>query len=145
MIQRIQTIFLIITGIVFGLLFKLPLATSDKPSVQFLSDSVFDITDHPALIALTIVGILVALISVFMYRKRKVQLKLGYLLIVLAILLPVLSFILFTNAAAHVDQSVQVYDQVGMYLPLASIVFAALANYFIRKDEKLVKSMDRLR
>ncbi|MEO5905291.1 MAG: DUF4293 domain-containing protein [Saprospiraceae bacterium] len=145
MIQRIQSIFLIMTGIVFGLLFTLPLATSSKPSVQFLSDSVFDITDHPALIGLTILGILVALVSVFMFRKRQAQLKLGYLLIIVAILLPVISFVLFTNASAEVDQSVQVYDQAGMYLPLASIVFAALANYFIRKDEKLVKSMDRLR
>ena len=145
MIQRIQTVFLVLTAIIFGLLFRVPFATSNKPAAQFLSDMVFDVTDHPALIGLACIGGLLALISVFMYRKRKVQLRLGYLIIVMAILLPLISFLLFTNSSASVDSSVQVYDQAGMYLPAGSILFAALANYFIKKDEKLVKSMDRLR
>jgi hypothetical protein len=145
MIQRIQTVFLFLAALVFGSLLKLPLAVSNKPSVQFLSDSVFDVTDHPALIGLTILGSVIALISIFLYKKRPVQLKLGYVIIVVAILLPLISFLLFTNASAGADPSVQVADQAGMYMPVAAILFAALANHFIKKDNKLVKSMDRLR
>ena len=145
MIQRIQTIFLFLAAIIFGALFKVPFAISNKPSVQFLSDSVFDVRDHPALIALTVLGALIALVSIFLFRKRKVQLKLGYLIIVLSILLPVVAFLLFTKAAASADPSVVVNDQAGLFLPIGSLVFAALANHFIKKDDKLVKSMDRLR
>jgi len=145
MIQRIQTIFLVLTAAVFGALFKLPLATSDKPSAQFLSDKVFDITDHSALLGLTGLGAVLALISIFLFRNRKLQLKFGYLIIVMAILLPVMAFLLFTNESAKVDSSVQVYDQLGMYLPIVAVLFASLAIYFIRKDDKLVKSMERLR
>lgn len=145
MIQRIQTIFLALTAVVFGALFEVPFAISDVPSVQYLSDGVFEITDHPALLGLTIAGILLAGISIFMFRKRKVQLKLGYLIMVIAILLPLIAFLLFTNASARVDSSVQVQDQAGLYFPLLAILFSALANRFIKKDDKLVKSMDRLR
>ncbi|MEP6647519.1 MAG: DUF4293 domain-containing protein [Saprospiraceae bacterium] len=145
MIQRIQTIFLILTAGVFGSLFKLPFATSDKPSAQFLSDQVYDINDHPALIALTALGALIAIVSIFMFRNRKLQLKLGYLIIVMAILLPGVAFLLFTKESASIDPTVHVVDQAGMFLPAAAILFAAIANYFIRKDDKLVKSMDRLR
>ncbi|HUR31701.1 MAG TPA: DUF4293 domain-containing protein [Saprospiraceae bacterium] len=145
MIQRIQTIFLFLTALVFGFLFKVPFAISNKPSVQFLSDGVFDITDHPALIALTIIGALLALITIFLFRKRQLQLRLGYVIIVMAILLPVIAFLLFTNATSAADSSVEIHDQLGIFLPLAAIVFTGLSNYFIKKDEKLVKSMDRLR
>jgi Domain of unknown function (DUF4293) len=145
MIQRIQSLFLVLTAGVFGILFKLPFATSDKPSAQFLADKVFDITDHPALLGLAILGAALALISIFMFKNRKLQLRLGYLIIIMAILLPAVAFLLFTNESASIDPTVQVYDQVGMFLPLGAILFASLANYFIRKDDKLVKSMDRLR
>ncbi|HZV72065.1 MAG TPA: DUF4293 domain-containing protein [Saprospiraceae bacterium] len=145
MIQRIQTIFLILTLAVFAILFKLPFATSDKPSAQFLSDKVFDITDHPALIGLTLLGGVLALISIFLFKNRKLQLKLGYFIIIMAILLPGIAFLLFTKESAAIDPTIQVHDQAGMFIPVAAILFAGVANYFIRKDEKLVKSMDRLR
>jgi len=38
-----------------------------------------------------------------------------------------------------------VNDGFGIYLPLIGIIMAVLANRFIKKDDKLVKSMDRLR
>jgi len=145
MIQRIQTIFLILAALVFVALFKVPFAISDKPSVQMLADGVFDVKDHPVLLGLTIAGALLAIFSVFQFRKRKVQLKLGYLIIVMAILLPVIAFLIFTNGTAKIDPSIAVEDQIGLFLPLVAILFAALANHFIKKDDKLVKSMDRLR
>lgn len=145
MIQRIQTIFLSMTVASFGALYKFPLATSDMPSAQFLADRVFDIKDHPALLILTGIGAVIALISIFLFRNRKLQLKLGYLIIVIAILLPIVAFLLFKNESTMMDSSVQVHGQPGVLLPLVAVLFATLSNYYIRKDDKLVKSMDRLR
>ena len=145
MIQRIQTIFLFLTALCFGTLLKFPFATSDKPSAQFLSDKIYDITDHVALIIVAGLGAGLSLISIFLFKNRKIQLKLGYLTIVMAILLPVVAFLLFTNESKNIDSTIQVHDQFGIYVPVAAIIFSALANYYIRKDDKLVKSMDRLR
>ncbi len=145
MIQRIQTLFFLLASASFGALFLLPLATSDKATTQFLADRVYDITDHPALLGLTLLGVAVAIVAIFLFNKRPVQIKLGYVVIVLAILLPLAAFLLFTNESAVLDTTTQVNDQPGMFVPVGAILFGALAVYFIRKDERLVKSMDRLR
>ncbi len=145
MIQRIQSVFLVLAATCFGLLFGVPMAISDTATAQFLSDRVYDVTDHPALIVLSILGTVLCLIAVFVFRNRTLQLKLGYLIIALAILLPIATFLLFTNESANIAATAQVEDQIGMFLPLGAVLFGGLANYFIRKDEKLVKSMDRLR
>ncbi len=145
MIQRIQSIFLLLAAASFGGLFMLPLAVSDKPTAQFLADNVYDITDHLALMGLTLLGITLAIIAIFVFKNRPLQLKLGYVVISMAILLPLAAFLLFTNQAPMMDSTVHVEDQAGVFLPGGAILFTALANYFIRKDDKLVKSMDRLR
>lgn len=145
MIQRIQSIFLLIAAASFGGLFMLPLAVSDKPTAQFLADKVYDVTDHIALLILALAGAILALVAIFLFKNRPLQLKLGYVVISMAILLPLAAFLLFTNQAPMMDSAVHVEDQAGVFLPGGAILFTALANYFIRKDDKLVKSMDRLR
>jgi cell division protein FtsW (lipid II flippase) len=136
---------LLLTAIVFASLFRIPFAVSDQPSTQFLSDGDFDVNDHPVLIGLTVTGAFIALITIFLYKRRKVQLKLGYLIIVVAILLPVIAFLLFTRSSANAESYLGISDQLGLFIPLIAILFTVLANHFIKKDEKLVKSMDRLR
>ena len=117
MIQRIQSVFLLLAAASFGGLLSFPLAISDKPTAQFLADSVYDITDHVALLVLTILGVGISLITIFLFRNRPLQLKLGYIIISLAILLPLAAFLLFTNESAVMDTTVQVNDQAGMFLP----------------------------
>ena len=138
MIQRIQTLFLLLAAGSFGALFFIPMALSDTVTTQFLADQMYDVTDHPVLLGLTALGILVALVDILLFKNRPLQLKLGYLIIVLAILLPLASFLLFMNESAALDESAQVVDQAGLYLPLLAILFGFLANYFIKKDERLV-------
>lgn len=145
MIQRIQTLFLLLAAGSFGTLFMLPFATSDVPTANFLADKQYDVTDHPALMGMTILGLALALIAIFVFKQRPLQLKLGYGIIIMAVLLPLAAFLLFTNESAGMDSAVVVADQAGIFLPGAAILFGALANYFIRKDDRLVKSMDRLR
>ncbi len=145
MIQRIQTIFLLLAGGAFGALFALPFASTANPESEgIFSDSVYNIMDNPALLGLTIAGIVTALIAIFSFRKRPVQMKLGYLGMVVAILIPIVALLFFSS---QVDQLTDqpTADELGMFVPGVALIFFILANYFIRKDEKLVKSMDRLR
>lgn len=145
MIQRIQTIFLFFAAACFAILFMVPMATSDKPTAQFLADQVYTIQDQMVLMGLTVLGALIALFAIFLFNNRKLQVKLGYVLIVLAILLPVAAFIFLSNDTANQDATAHIEKQWGMFIPAASILFAGLAINYIRKDDKLVKSMDRLR
>ena len=145
MIQRIQTIFLFLAAVCFAILFKTPMATSDKPTAQFLSDQVYTIQDHLALLGLTILGITIALVTIFLYHNRKLQIKLGYGVMLMAILLPLASFLFLNYDTVNQDATAHIKDQWGMFIPLVSVLLAVIANHYIRKDDQLVKSMDRLR
>ena len=146
MIQRIQTIFLLLAGGALGGLFALPFATNSAPTPEGLfMDGAFNIYDNPVLIGLCVLGILVALLGIFMYRNRGLQQRLGYLGIALCILIPLVAFLFFTGQADTMAANDTVEDAAGIYLPFSGIILFGLAIYFVRKDDKLVKSMDRLR
>lgn len=79
-----------------------------------------------------------------MYKKRKIQIGLNYIVIFLTILIIVVAYVYFSNQSFTITDS-EIQKQAGILMPVASMIFTALAIYFIRKDERLVKSMDRLR
>jgi hypothetical protein len=145
MIQRIQSVFLLIAGLFFGGEFILPFATSNKPIPQYLSDLVYNIHDHPVLLTITILGIVVSLAAIFLYNNRSLQLKLTYLIIIFSIFLPLVAFLLIYNEGTAMAADAVIDDNFGAFLPIGSLIFAVLASRAIRKDDKLVKSMDRLR
>jgi succinate-acetate transporter protein len=82
------------------------------------------------------------LISIFSYKNRKSQFVLGRLNIIL-------NFILlgvFVYQSLNLSGETLVSEKgIGLILPIFSIVFLVLANKAIKKDEDLVKSVDRLR
>jgi hypothetical protein len=144
MIQRIQSIFLFLSALCFGLLFKVPFATSNSDLGFPLDDKVYNINDHVLLVVLTGIGLALAFISIFLYKKRSIQLRLGYFVIVVGVLLPALAAWIFLSKSLELSNG-GVDDGFGIFLPLLAIVFSFLSNRYIKKDDKLVKSMDRLR
>lgn len=146
MIQRIQTIFLVLMAVVLGLIFVFPFASSDIATSGFLSDKKFDVSDNPLLIVLAVLGVLASLAAVFLFKNRIFQLRLNYLAMVAAVLVVVAAVVLFYNEAKMIfDKNQKISDSFGLYLPFISIVLGFLAAKYIRKDEKVVKDMDRLR
>lgn len=144
MIQRIQSLFLLLAAIALGSLIKVPFAMTQTASSPFFEDLLFNVQDHTILLILSIVGSAVGLISIFLYQKRGVQLRLGYLGIICSLFLAIVSFwLIYSNADAIESNTIE--DQIGLYLPPIALVMFILANYFIKKDENTVKSMDRLR
>ena len=84
--------------------------------------------------------------SIFLYKDRITQMKIVRIAILLQIILIALIFFVYakiieTNLAASPDY----LDETGIYFTLISLVFLILANRSIMKDEKLVRSADRLR
>ncbi len=126
-------------------MFALPFAsTSSNEPEGLFSDSVYNIMDNPALLGLAVVGVAIAVIALFMFKKRSVQMRLGYLGMVVAILIPVIALLYFSSQVNDLSDQ-PTADEFGMFVPGLALIFFVIANYFIRKDEKLVKSMDRLR
>lgn len=62
----------------------------------------------------------------------------------IAILIPLIAILIFVNPEVQVDNA-KISDDIGLYLPIGVIVFSILAIKNIKKDENLIKSMDRLR
>jgi len=145
MIQRIQSIFLLIASGGFFSLFGLPFAKSDKAASPLFQDQLFNIHDHILLLILTVLGGIITLSAIFLFKNRLLQKRLGLIGIISAILVGTLSFWLMFDHGKQIDHSVEISDQAGLIMPAVSLVMVALANYFINKDDKLVSSMDRLR
>lgn len=145
MIQRIQTLYFLIAALTFGVLFMLPLASSMAVQIPVFADQVFTIQEAPLLMIQALAGALVALVAILLYKNRPLQIRLGYLLILQAIALPVVTFVLLSDMIPTVEASAQVHYKAGFFLPAGTILLVVLAILSIRKDEHLVKSMDRLR
>ena len=137
MIQRIQTVYLLIALVILGALpYVFPLFTmSDGKEFYFMKDSFYTV--------LFGLSTTLTLISIMYFKKRQHQFVINRLTIILNLILLGLFVYRSLNLSG---ETIQVSEKgIGMFLPIVAIVFLALANRAIKKDEDLVKSADRLR
>ena len=132
---RPQTYYLIASFIITGILpFVFPLWKIDGTAVYFMSDIAYSV----------LFGLSTALsvLSIISHQKRQQQFVMGRLNIILNLIL--LGLFVYRTLTASGETLVS-EKGVGMFLPIFSIVLLVLANKAIKKDEDLVKSVDRLR
>ncbi|MBC9797605.1 DUF4293 domain-containing protein [Sinomicrobium weinanense] len=136
MLQRIQSIYLIIVVLVGGALpFVLSLWKDAEGNAVYAVSELW-------VILLLIASAIVALVSVFAFKNRKNQFVLNRLNMILNLIL----LGVFAYRSLNLSGESNISEKgVGMFLPVVSIVFLVLANKAIKKDEDLVKSVDRLR
>lgn len=135
MIQRIQSIYLGMVCIMTGGFLNLPYYTIDSVLV-FPIQNIF-LSVAAGLCAL------VALVCIFLYKNRKLQMKvalLGMLLGAVTLAISVIDFWNFIPKTAAGKSFTY-----GIVFPLMIILLFYMAWRAINKDERLVKSMDRLR
>jgi len=134
---RPQTYYLIATILINGVLpfiFPLWYDAAGKP-FRFNYDILYNI--------LFGLSITLSLLSILSHKKRQQQFVMGRLNIILNLILLGLFVYRTLNLSGG---TVTVSEKgIGMFLPVFSIVFLVLANKAIKKDEDLVKSVDRLR
>lgn len=145
MIQRIQSILLFLAGVAFFSVFSLDFATSNKPNPGVLADQVYNVQDSGILMALAIIGGIASLGAILLFRNRGLQLRISYLSVVMAILLPLVACLLIFNERTLEVQGLEITEGLAIFPPIAALVLAIVAGRYIKKDDKLVKSMDRLR
>ena len=160
MLQRIQTVFMILVALsmVASIFFPIWLTTSPATGEAFVFMPVYfqHITATGAEPAITyfpystigILNVLVAMVAIyqiFQYKNRLTQMKLGALVSFLAVISVAFSmFLIYQGKQDWLPELPGTYS-IGIYLSMASLVWNMLSNRFIRKDEKLIRSVDRIR
>ena len=136
MLQRIQTVYLIIAALIMGGLYLW------FPVVQDAAGAIVIQRSEPLVFGLIFACMALAIFSILNFKKRQLQFVLNRLNIIL-------SFVLlgvFVYRSLTVSGETLVSEKgIGVLLPVISIVFLVLANKAIKRDEDLVKSVDRLR
>jgi len=138
MIQRKQTLWLLLSTVAALLCFMFPFATGKgmlkgvETDISLKSDSNF------ILLICTGASLILSAVIIFLYKDRKLQMR----LCLLGLLLAALIIFLFISQMGKMTKST-----LALFCVLP---FAVAAGYFmafrnIRKDEKLVKSLDKLR
>jgi hypothetical protein len=158
MIQRIQTIFLclVISGMAAFLF--LPVWMKSDPAsgdlvvlytygLKAIKSSQVEWSYIPFIFSgiIAMVVIWIALYEIFQYKNRLTQIKLG----MVNSLFMTVAMVLIVFLAIRTQNS-QLPDlpgkfKTGLFAPVFSLIFNSLANRYIKKDEELVRSVDRIR
>jgi hypothetical protein len=139
MIQRIQSIWLLLAAVCAFLTLKVSFYTGHLLNdTQRQLVSLNSTTTIPIVVTTVAVGI-AALVTIFLYKDRKMQMKIGFVTFAASILLIFLYFS-YVNSK-YAEGTYDLTAPIVIVIPLF-ILFAIRGIY---KDQKLVKSVDRLR
>ena len=138
MIQRQQSLWLLLSAVASFLSFKFPFYTGNILENNVSRFEELDGASNFFLLVLTGVSVLIAAVTIFMFKDRKTQSKLTFGGIIISIVLLVVYFSQIKKFTA------------GNFALTSVLVLAILVGYLmalrgIWKDEKLVKSLDKLR
>lgn len=140
MIQRQQTLWLLLATAAAVLTFMFPFATGeelvDKTTMKRVAE--LDAGSNFFILILTIASVGISAVTIFMFKDRKLQMKLCLLGLVVSVIVLVLYFMAMKKMLSSTPA-------LWAVLPVAVIIGFFMAFRCIRKDEKLVKSLDKLR
>lgn len=159
MIQRIQSVFLLIMALSMSVMLFVPIWVKGNPDTEeMVILTAFNLTQTKGLVQdvvaqgssiyialLVILSIGVSVFSIFQFKNRLLQMKLGALNSLFG-MGAVLTSLYFTNQGAELlDPQIAGEYKLGFFVPIIALVFNSLANRFIKRDEKLVQSANRMR
>lgn len=157
MIQRIQSIYLLVSIVLTILFAFLTFANFDvNGSMYYMkvmglyyqdtSDVLFE-APNMTLSAVVFFSMLLTISAIFNFKKRTIQIRLVTLSIIAHFASVGLVFFALSTLPEGILEGTlpQVNYTFASFLPIASVVFLVLALRGIKKDEKLIKSLDRIR
>lgn len=157
MIQRIQTLFLVLIAVAMGIMIAFPIwsktATDGTQSVQL---DALHLTHQQGITAnitpvwyIALLGGVVAAIAIytiFQYRNRMRQAVFcGINSLVMTAIVALVMYFIFKQGQPLFDAQVQGEFKIGFYALLVALLSNFFANRFIRRDEKFVRSQERMR
>ena len=132
MIQRVQTFFLVLMLFLYGVAqvyFAIPKALKYKITTSVSSDFVLYLSFSALLV----------LMAIFFFKKRKIQLLLNRIQIFVHLLVLIILLISFKFWVGFST------EDLWLLVPSSSVLLLLLANKGIKKDENLIRSLDRIR
>ncbi|WP_343701006.1 DUF4293 domain-containing protein [Chitinophaga sp.] len=149
MIQRIQSLFLLLAAIAGGAMGSFNLWKAKLTKGNVAVEDYFNATSSYLIFIVLMVSTILAFVCIFLYKKRKLQFRLTVLNILLAVaVLALIYFKVQDKANALQNEGATIISATYLlpaFLPIVMIVCLFLAARGIYKDEKLIKSLDRLR
>ena len=157
MIQRVQTIFLFLIAVAMGIALSNPiwekagatsaemahltaLQYSQQQGITTYADTIWYLALLIGLVGLS------SLYAIFQYRNRLTQTALCAVnALMLTAIMGIILYRTLYASKAYGNPADQGTFLLGFYAIIAALVFNALANRFIRRDEKLVRGSDRIR
>jgi peptidoglycan/LPS O-acetylase OafA/YrhL len=141
MIQRIQSVWLLLAGIAGMLTYRLPLWAG---TLQDNTVKNFTGPENLLLFASIIATCILGFVTIFLYKNRKTQKNLTLLGLLLSIGIIALE-VYMVNEYKTTQNFKESAWQFGAIMPGLMVIFFFLAYQGISKDEKMIKSLDRLR
>lgn len=152
MIQRIQTLFMIVAACLMLVATFAPLSTitSSSQLLTFYATHIEDIKGQisytPVLVLqgfLMLSSALLSFINVMLFAKRKLQMLLS--IVNVAIIVVVCNVLVFTTLGHVTSPDHSVMFAVSSVMPIIAFILHILAYRAIKKDEMLVRSLNRIR
>lgn len=138
MLQRMQTIWLLLAAVFSFLTLRFPIYSGNKIANGISEYNMLSATSNLFLIILAVATGLVAFINIFLYKNRGMQQKLCFSGLALCI---ILGWLYYMQIKTFVQGAFNLSSAFYFLIPLCFI----LAMRGIYRDQKLVKSIDRLR
>ena len=140
MIQRQQTLWLILATVCAFLTFQFPFVTGKEvvANSTALVDIDVDAGENFYLLILTGASVVLSLVTIFMFKDRKLQGRLCLLGILIAAGIITVYIVCYTKIVNPVPA-------LWCILPFIVLISYILAYRGIRHDERQVKSLDKLR
>ena len=153
MIQRVQTLWLLAALILQTFLWFFPFASFSQEAGQNVKISLNSLpntvenafTGYLSLYVCWAIATLSALIAIFLFKKRKQQMKICVYGMISSLLFGGFAWITAVKLAKSTQAELNMATSLSLYLPALSLICFVLALKYIRKDEALVKSLDRIR
>lgn len=148
MLQRIQSVFLLLVIVICIVMMYVPIyevihqnltpadaLTSTNPQFTVFSSSILVIINGAIA--------LLAFVSIFLYKNRHLQIRVANLALLIDLIF--LGLLFFSADATSTTMNAKVHYLFGSYFPIINAIFLFVAVRFIKRDDDLVRSADRLR
>lgn len=152
MLQRVQSVYLAVAFIAALAVYFFPIAVFKADSglitlnfSGFQNEEAGFISKFYPLAILTGIMCFFILFQVFNFKKRIRQIQTGKAVIILSLIWYLIVGIFVFNYFRTFDILLSARPGVALFLPIVVIILVIIANKYIRKDEELVRSIDRIR
>jgi hypothetical protein len=151
MIQRIQSLYLFLAAVALGLIFFFPLANLSNSQdiiifnvTGFSKFSILEKIPTWPIMVINLLSLLITIIVIGLFKKRPLQIKLIRIALMLNLGFIALTYFVYGDHLAN-QIKMQINYDMGSIFPLVALIFHVLAMYATNKDERLIKSIDRIR